>query len=327
MNRQHEPALTVFRGRAGDHNDRATSGSALLAAGLAQRLGVPAHQIGHPEPARNAGWETELSDALPALTEMADRYRQVLDDDSFPVTALSRCAVALATLPLIAQHRPDACVVWLDAHADLNTPENSETGYLGGMALAGPVGLWDAGLGAGVAPENVVLGGVRNIDPPEQRLIDAGKIAAVRPGRDLIQRLRETIAGRPVYVHLDCDVLEPDIVPTDYRVPGGIDLAELHDVAAMAAEHEVVGIEIGEFEAPKTDDAGTLASARSSLPELLDALQPLLNAALHQPRRSGNRAVLAEFAERADGNQRSGSETVDERQTFRTQRDQSVGDR
>lgn len=348
MNRRHVPALTAFRGRAGDHNDRAMSGSALLATGLAQRLGVPAHQVGRPEPARNADWEAELSAASPALAEMADRYRHVLDSGAVPVTAMSRCAVALATLPLIAQHRPDACVVWLDAHADLNTPENSETGYLGGMALSGPVGLWDSGLGAGVVPENVVLGGVRDIDPPEQRLIDAGTIAAVRPGRDLTRRLRETIAGRPVHVHLDCDVLEPGIVPTDYRVPGGIDLAELREVSAMAAEHEVVGIEIAEFEGPpsfadpkasgspendstendsaENDRARTFASAKSSLPDLLDALQPLLNAALHQ-RRSENRAVLAKFFERSDGNQGSGTETVDELRTSRAQRDQALGDR
>lgn len=332
MNRQRRPALTAFRGRAGDHNDRAMSGSALLAAELAQRLGAPAHQVGHPEPARNADWESELSDALPALTEMADRYRHVLDNGACPVAALSRCAVALATLPLIAQHRPDVCVVWLDAHADLNTPQNSETGYLGGMALAGPVGLWNTGLGAGVSPDNVVLCGVRDVDPSEQRLIDSGEIAALRPDHDLTARLRETIAGRPVYVHLDCDVLEPDIVPTDYRVPGGLDLAELHDVAAMVAEHEVVGIEIGEFEGPDTSDGadtsdstdasdgtdifdhtgtlmgpGTSASAESSLPELLDALQPLLNAAFHQ-----------------DGSRASGSGTADELTTLRNQ---SVGDR
>lgn len=296
MNRQRRPALTVFRGRAGDHNDLAMSGSALLADDLAQRLGAAAHQVGRPEPARNTDAETELADALPALTEMADRYRRVLEGGAVPVAALTRCAVALATLPLIAHHRPDACVVWLDAHADLNTPRDSGTGYLGGMALAGPVGLWDSGLGSGLSPANVVLGGVRDVDPPEQRLIDTGTIAAVRPGDDLAGRLRDAIAGRPVYVHLDCDVLEPGIVPSDYRVPNGIGLAELHDLSAVAAEHEVVGIEIGEFEDGETSDGPdsaapdgaapdgeTFDGATSSPSELLDAMQPLLNAALHQP--------------------------------------------
>ncbi len=326
MNRQHVPALTAFRGLAGDHNDRAMRGSALLAEDLARRLGVPAHQVGRPEPARNADPETELSAALPALTEMAERCRRVLQGGFVPVSALNRCAVALATLPVFANHRPDACVVWLDAHADLNTPRSSGTGYLGGMALAGPVGLWDSGLGSGLAPGNVVLGGVRDVDPPERRLIDSGRIAALRPGPDLTDRLRDAIAGRPVYVHLDCDVLEPGIVPTDYRVPGGTDLAELHELSATVAEHEVIGIEVGEFEADGSEEGGTSDDAASSPSELLDAMQPLWNAALHQPR-SGNRARLAKFAGRSDGSGVSGSETADELRTFRNQRDQSVGDR
>lgn len=277
------PALTAFRARAGDHNDLAMRGSALLADDLARRLGVAAHQVGQPEPARNADADTELSAALPALTEMARRYWRVLESGAVPVAALTRCAVALATLPVIAHHRPDACVVWLDAHADLNTPRDSETGYLGGMALAGPVGRWESGLGSGLSPGNVVLGGVRDVDLPEQRLIDTGTIAAVRPGAHLAERLRDAIAGRPVYVHLDCDVLEPGIVPTDYRVPDGIDLAELHDLSAVAAEHDVVGIEIGEFEGAGTSDGGFSDAGTSSPSELLDAVQPLLNAALHQP--------------------------------------------
>ncbi|WP_275477567.1 arginase family protein [Aureimonas ureilytica] len=42
----------------------------------------------------------------------------------------SRCAVSIATLPVVAKHHPDACVVWFDTHADLNTPESTTSGYL-----------------------------------------------------------------------------------------------------------------------------------------------------------------------------------------------------
>ncbi|WP_416367023.1 arginase family protein [Rathayibacter sp. VKM Ac-2878] len=88
---------------------------------------------------------------------MAARYDQVMTDKRVPVTALSRCAVALATLPIVAKHRPDAVVLWFDAHADLNTPESSSTCYLGGLALSGPLGLWESGLGAGLAESNAIL--------------------------------------------------------------------------------------------------------------------------------------------------------------------------
>jgi arginase family enzyme len=56
------------------------------------------------------------------------------------------------TLPVMARYHPDALVVWFDAHGDLNTPESTTTDYLGGLALSGPVGMWESGLGSGDRP-------------------------------------------------------------------------------------------------------------------------------------------------------------------------------
>ena len=129
------------------------------------------------------------------------------------------------TLPVMARYHPDGLVVWFDAHGDLNTPESTTTNYLGGLALSGPVGMWESGLGSG---------------------------------------------DRPVYFHLDCDVLEPGLVPTDYRVPNGLSLDELSGVASLLAENAVVGVEVAEFEGSWSDtgapgDPGPLLTALSSL--------------------------------------------------------------
>jgi arginase len=132
---------------------------------------------------------------------MSQRYDAIYSAGQTPVSALTRYAVALATLPVVAPYHPDAFVVWFDAHGDLNTPESTTTDYLGGLALSGPVGMWQSGLGSG---------------------------------------------DRPVYFHLDCDVLEPGLVPTDYRVPNGLSLDELSGVARRLAENAVVGVEVAE---------------------------------------------------------------------------------
>ncbi|MEE6311726.1 arginase family protein [Plantactinospora veratri] len=269
------PVITHFAARAGDHNDRAMQASGMIAAELATRLGSAPVVIGSPEPALCTNWEEELAAARPALRAMAEHFDELLRDGALPVTALSRCAVALATLPVVARYRPDAVVVWFDAHADLNTPQNSTTGYLGGLAFSGPLGMWDSGLGQGLKPENAILCGARDIDPVEQSLIDDGVITLVGPGPNLAKRLRAAIAGRPVYVHIDCDVLEPGIVPTDYLVPGGLTLSELRSAALAMGESDLVGLEIGEFEAG--EDANGLPIHPGSL---LDALQPLLHTAV-----------------------------------------------
>lgn len=263
--------LTHFAGRAGDHNNRAMVGSRELAAALGAVLGVDPVVVGSPEPALSTGWVTELAAAMPDLRTMADRIDEVLGGGLLPVTALSRCAVALATLPVVARHRPDAVVVWLDAHADLNTPDTSVTGYLGGLALSGPLGRWDSGLGAGLHTRNAVLVGTRDIDAAEQELIDAGTVALVGVGPSMADEVRRVVDRRPVYVHIDCDVLDAGTVPTDYRVPGGMTMDDLRAVAGALSESELVGLEIGELEsAPDPDDPPSYVRG------LLDALGPLL---------------------------------------------------
>lgn len=77
------------------------------------------------------------------------------------------------------------------------------------------------------------------------------------------------MAGRPVYVHIDCDVMNPGIVPTDYLVDGGLSLTDLRDAATALAGSEIVGIEIGELETTTGDE---------DLTPLLEALAPVFNA-------------------------------------------------
>ncbi|GAB7067775.1 hypothetical protein JCM12141A_20640 [Mycolicibacterium hodleri] len=260
--------LIVFVGPTGDHNERGMAGAPIVGRELSRRLGLEPTTVGDPRPATSAPWECALPDALPGLTELRDIHGGILTQGHIPVLAASRCAASLATLPNVAELRPDAVVVWFDAHADLNTPDDSTTGYLGGLVLSAAVGWWDSGLGSGLAPERIVLGGSRDLDPPEQALVDEGTIK-LAAGPHLMDQLDGYVGDSPVYVHLDCDVLEPGTVPTDYRVPGGLGLDDLAHVARRLGRNEVVGVEIAEFEAADPDDHADYARP------LVDALTPL----------------------------------------------------
>ena len=262
------PALIRFAGRAGDRNDRAMVGSGMLSQELSLRLAAPVDTIGASRPPLSVDWATALDAAMPQLRVMQVHVEQQLSAGRRPVIALGRCAVALATLPAVARMRPDVVVVWLDAHADLNTPVTTPTGYLGGLAFAGALGFWNSGLGAGLSTSQAVLAGARDLDPPEHRVIHESGIALVGIGERFADRLSAAIAGRPVYVHIDCDVLEPGIVPTEYAVPGGLSLQQLSETAAVLASTELVGLEIGELEHSERRPA--------AVRPLLDALDPLL---------------------------------------------------
>jgi len=114
--------LIIYQGRAGDRNGRAMAGSALLGNAIAARMAVGHHLIGHPQLPLRQTWDAELAAARPELTQLASTYHHLLLTRSRPVAVIGRCAAALATLPVVVQHRPQTCVVWFDAHADSNTP-------------------------------------------------------------------------------------------------------------------------------------------------------------------------------------------------------------
>ena len=268
-------ALTAYQGRVGDHNDLAIPGAVVLATALGEQLGVEQVVVGTPQPALNTNWDVELAAALPGLRDLQTRVDDVLSSGQTSIHVLNRCATSLATLPIVAKHHPGTVVVWFDAHADLNTPAASTTGYLGGLALSGPAGLWDSGLGNGYALDRVVLVGQRSIDPFERELIDREGIVLVEAGPDLASRLRAAINGRPVFVHIDCDVLDPGIVPTDYLIPNGMSLAELQGALEAIAGGDVIGLEVTEFQA-SFEPGGPAATAEAAA--LVDALSPILTA-------------------------------------------------
>lgn len=260
--------LTTFTGRIGDHNDLAMHGARLLGDRIAAHWTCEQRRVGTPDAALNSDWRTELVAARGPLGDLGSALRVAGGSNDRWLTVLPRCAGALATLPVVLARHPRACVVWFDAHADLHLPSTTSSGYLGGMALSGPLGWWDSGFGAGVG--EIVLAGTRDIDPPEQRLIDEHGIEVVVPGAHFAERLAEAVGQRQVYLHLDCDVLEPGIVPTDYRVPGGLDLAELHAAMGYVSTLDVVGVEIAELQ---VEADGT----PPDLGPLLRALTPLLD--------------------------------------------------
>lgn len=243
-------SILIYAGIAGDRNDRGMAGAVVLGTAIADAVGVPAERVGQPAPPVAGGWAHQLAVATPALRALATALASHAERDDPVVMTMGRCTASLATLPVIARRHPDAALVWFDAHGDINIPAGRGPDvYLGGMVITGAAGEWDTGLGAGLDLGRVILVGARDLDPPEEARIAAGEVRLVPGGPDLAVRLTEAIGGRPVHVHLDCDVLDAGLVATEYQCAGGLSLADLAEAFAALARHTVVGLEIAEFEA------------------------------------------------------------------------------
>ncbi|HEU4978606.1 MAG TPA: arginase family protein [Solirubrobacteraceae bacterium] len=242
-------AVSALLCRTSDRGGAAAEGARELAGALAERLGVEARLVGTPGDPREGSYEQDLRDSHGCLLEAGGQLEDALSDGRFPVLLAGDCAICVSTLPTLARMRPDAHVVWLDAHADFNTPETTPSQYLGGMCLAGACGLWDTGFGTGIDPGSVIMCGVRDVDAGERVLLDTHGVGlAARPSQlgDLVQDLQ-------VYVHLDLDVLDPGVLPGQlFPAPEGLSDAGLRALLAQIAEAaDVIGVEITSFTAPQ----------------------------------------------------------------------------
>ncbi|MBT3342856.1 MAG: arginase [Gemmatimonadetes bacterium] len=138
-------------------------------------------------------------------------------------------------------HGADARIglVWFDAHGDINTPQISISGSLGGMPVSVCAGLsfpqWRIGshITAALPSDRILMVDVRNLDPEEARLVQAVGIevaapAAGYPGTDLTEAVARFSEGVDlIYLHIDSDILDETLVPNHgTKEPDGPDMAQ-----------------------------------------------------------------------------------------------------
>lgn len=239
-----------------------------LAPLLGERLGVEPRLIGSPSEPRSARFEDDLRDSRGCLLEAGGQVDDALSGGNLPLLLAGDCSICLTTLPTALRYRPEAKVLWLDAHGDFNTPETTPSQFLGGMSLAGASGQWDPGVGGSISAERLVLAGVRELDPGERDLLERSEATVI--GASAVETLvavKNALDGAPVYVHLDVDVLDPESLPVQDPVPGGLSPAKLYDLLeAVVDESELVGLEVTAFGDSEGADV------------VLDVLEPLLRA-------------------------------------------------
>ena len=251
--------------RTSDRTPGASRGAEALARLVATQTGSDPVMVGSfGEPAPH-GWEDDLRDSRGCILEAGGQIEDALGEGRTPLLFASECSIALTTLPTVLRERPGTKVLWLDAHADFNSPETTPSGYLGGMCLAGACGVWDAGVIGAIDPAQVVICGAREIDPGERMLLERSGITIVAAGEPAVAQVRLALDGAPVFVHLDVDVIDPDEMPAQFPASGGFAPDALRSLLeAVLEDCELVGAEV------------TALEERDYAPVALDVLTPIL---------------------------------------------------
>jgi arginase len=169
-------------------------------------------------------------DRLAALySAVASAVSSAAADGACPVVVSGDCCTALGAVAGLQAVGRTVGIVWFDAHGDVQTPETTTSGYLGGMPLRLLTGyrpeLVADRLGLRPVPEeHILLAGARDLDPPEASYLAAAAIQR----RDVADVVAADLPDVPLYVHVDLDVLDPREVPgLRYPARGGAAAGQL----------------------------------------------------------------------------------------------------
>lgn len=187
-----------------------------------------------------------------AFQSARERVIEALANRSLPLLLLGGdCTIVCATMAVARLEKP--LLLWLDAHGDFNTAQTTPSGYWPGMPLAQVAGL-PTPLGPKetlVPGQDIVLIGVRDLDPGEDSNAEATGAHLFRGGLPPVEALTMREPGSAVWIHLDLDILDPrEMSALNFPVPGGIRMDELITwLGQVGRRFNVRGIEVTAFDA------------------------------------------------------------------------------
>ncbi len=220
-----------------------------------------------------------LPEIAAACNDLATRVADALAKDFVPLVLGGDHSVAVGTVSGVSRYFRErgqrVGLIWLDAHADMNTPETSPSGNIHGMPLACLLGIGPAELSdlAGYRPKldarNTVIVGLRDVDLMEKPHVRASGVRAFTM-RDIDERglravMDDAIAAASdgtagFHCSLDMDFVDPQHAPgVGTAVRGGATYREAHLAMEMICDsRRMTSMEVVEVN-PVLDEANRTA--------------------------------------------------------------------
>lgn len=177
----------------------------------------------------------------------------------------------------------DLAVIWVDAHADINTPETSDSGNIHGMPVSFLTGLatddnedtfgWIKDHHR-LSLKKLVYIGLRDIDKGEKKILKEHGVKAFSMhdiDRHGIGKVMDMALGwigtdTPIHLSFDVDALDPQWAPsTGTPVRGGLTLREGDFIAECVAETgSLIALDLVEVN-PSLEEAGASETVRAGV--------------------------------------------------------------
>ncbi len=263
--------------------------SALRLAGLDERIAALGYdvedlgnvQVDQPE---NLPVGPQRARYLPQIaqtcTRLGDMVHRAVSEDKLPLVLGGDHSVAVGTVSGLSRYYREKGgrigLIWIDAHADMNTPDTSPSGNVHGMPLACCVGVGPKEMthiydyAPKVDPRNVALVGVRDVDRKEVPQVGATGVTAFTmraiDERGMRAVIEEAIAigsrdTAGFHISFDMDSVDPHDAPgVGTPVRGGLTYREAHLAMEIICDSgSVIGMEVVEVN-PVLDQANRTAA-------------------------------------------------------------------
>jgi arginase len=197
-----------------------------------------------------------LSEILKTTKALASLIEKTLEQNKFPLCIGGDHSMALGTIAGISSYckknKLTLGVIWIDAHADMNTDKTTPSGNIHGMPLAASMGLGHSdlinlyGFAPKLKPENCAIIAARSIDiaervnikklnPAVYTMSDIDKLGIHRIISRVLKQFKEKVDH--IHVSFDVDSIDPNLAPgVGTPVPGGLNYREAHLLMESIAE-------------------------------------------------------------------------------------------
>ncbi len=189
-------------------------------------------------------------------SKLSDEVFHALKNGNKPIVLGGDHSLGMGTITGVSRYvreqNSSMGLIWIDAHADMNTPDTTHTGNIHGMPLSTVLGLGHpdlvnlGGFSPKLKPQNVALIGIRTLDSAEKEICRTSGIRYFTmreiDEKGMLTVMREAlqvVTNGTLGFHLsfDMDGLDPLYAPgVSTPVTGGISLREAHLALEMMAD-------------------------------------------------------------------------------------------
>ena len=270
--------------------------AALRAAGLVEKLqgiGYEVTDLGDCAPRLFADDDEHkrarnLVEIVASLTDLKPRAELAVKSGALLFVLGGDCTQIVAMLAGARRYYKHVSLLWVDRHADLNTPASTPSGRLDGMALAAIIGkgspelvrFW--GEPPLVREPDTLIYGLQQVDPAEQefltrspmRHVDAADIqnrGAASAAQSALEQLHADT--REFMLHLDLDVItQEEFSASNVPSGGGLNYRDVKEsLAEFVSNKNLLALDVAQYNPDKDSDGAAARKIVDLLAEVLAA--------------------------------------------------------